>query len=453
MRRFHDETAYAINLEIPSGVYYLNRGAADLVERLESRRLTPAESRKCLEAIEDVSTRQLLGRLLLPGVYRDISTAPRQLSIWFHISNSCNLACSYCYIPRLRKGVSVPVDGTTPSVDELDKIIAELFEICRQEGFEKLLLRFAGGEPTLAIPLLKAACDIAERNAKETGVGVEFAILTNGTLVTDEFIRLLTGHRFSGISISLDGGPREHDRYRFHVKPARAGTWSEITNNIKRLRSGGAVRPYILATLTAQNYSSIGELVDYCVSEELGFRLSPVRDKATSQIPGIQDEIIQTLTPIYESLPEKLPISRPIQNYANFAEWSPKIKKSVPCGTCRSSMAVSHKGDVSSCQMRLDTVRGNLNTQSGTKVFKDLAEHPSNWRFVRPNERTGGCMRCLWKYTCSGGCPEHTQMTLGTYDAPSPWCKLYGDFLPIYFRAIGTQMKIYADRESTGVAA
>lgn len=450
IERFADRTAYAINLEYPTGVYYLSSSAADLLDTIVFCDSNIEHVTRELQRVKETESRNLLGKLILPEIYSATARPPTQLSVWFHISNSCNLTCSYCYIPGLRKGVSTPIEDTTPSSDNLRKIIVELLSICRRRGFKKLLLRFAGGEPALSVGLLEKICFLAECESQKVGIEIAFAILTNGTLVTERFINLLKTCNFTGLSISIDGSQENHDHYRFKIEHGelnrKVGTWKEIKKNIDLLRETGVIKPYVLTTLTADNYPKITELIDYCVDKKIGFRLSPVRDKKTSQIPELQEAITGTLKGIYESLPQRLPITRPIQNYANFAEWSPRKKKSVACGACRSSIAVSHKGDVSSCQMRLETVCGNLMTQSGEQVFKQLVEHPSNWRFVNPNEQTGGCIYCLWRYTCSGGCPEHTKLAFATYDSPSPWCKLYGDFLPIYLRAIGTQMKLSADR-------
>ena len=460
-RRFDDGSGYAINLDHPTGVQYLVKSAADRLTEILSYCSNPLVASKADSFLDTQSLidRQIVLKLLDPlGRLKGFRSSEvpdfrasikDQVSVWFHISNSCNLACSYCYIPGLKKAVTVPKDGTIPSDHLLRKIIASLFELARDNGFRSLRIRFAGGEPSLVPELLELACKEALLLSSRTSIPVTFSILTNATLVTSQFLHILTKFKFSGISISIDGDCASHDSYRFKLeklagKATRVGTWKGIFENIRLLGEHG-IRPYVLTTVTEKNYQSLGELVDACLEHKVGFRLSPVRDDRTSRLPGIQEAILSVLESIYEGLPERLPMSRPIQNYANFAEWAPHVKKSVACGTCRSSFALNQNGEVSTCQMRLETTYGSIQTEELGQIFRRMAEHPDNWRFVASSKARGGCSVCLWRTTCAGGCPEHTKLSHDTYDAPSPWCKLYGDFLPVYFRAIAKQMKRFVD--------
>jgi len=447
--RFADNSAYAVNREHPSGVFYLRPSAADRLEDVLRTHGNPPQP----SVIPDISrspAEQVLFRKLLTPEAREASSAQstKRLNVWFHISNSCNLACSYCYIPHLRKALTIAAEGSVTTQEQLKRGIQNLFALCVARGFTGLHLRFAGGEPLLALDEMEATCQIATRESERSGVDLTFAVLTNGTLVSDRFLALLDRFNFRGISISIDGTSAFHDKYRFRTfrgTQEKQGTWELIFQNIRVLKQNGH-SPYILTTLTEANYSTIDEFVETCLDSRLGFRLSPVRDTRTAGVPGLQDAIVRKLHPIYAALPQRLPITRPIQDYANFAEWSPGVKKSTACGTCRTSFAVGQHGDVSTCQMRLEKSYGSIAAESAVDAFDRMVSDPSNWRFMNPRNMTGGCTQCLWRYSCSGGCPEHTQMVYHTYDSPSAWCKLYGDFLPIYFRAIATQIKIEADR-------
>ncbi|MBK9169298.1 MAG: radical SAM protein [Bryobacterales bacterium] len=441
--RFSDNSAYAFNTEHPSGVFYLQPGAADRLAAALRKYGNPPSRSVLAEVVGSSDEAGFWARLLEPEDHPVVR--PRgPLNVWFHISNSCNLACSYCYIPGLRKAVSAPIPGSTTEPDDVSEVIKSLHSICVARGFGGLHLRFAGGEPLLALDAIEQACRISARLFAESGLSITFAVLTNGTLLPARFFSLLRRYRFTGISISLDGAEPLHNEYRFEGRQ-RSGTWKTILANIKTLKDNGH-SPYILTTLTARNYASIDEFVDTCVEHRLGFRLSPVRDRNTPRIPGLQDSIVEKLRPIYRRLPALLPITRPIQNYANFAEWSPGVKKSTACGTCRSSLAIGQHGGVATCQMRLDRNYGSIAREPAVPIFDGMISDPANWRFLAPNNMSGGCTQCKWRYSCSGGCPEHTMGVYRTYDRPSPWCKLYGDFLPIYYQAIATQIKLAADR-------
>ena len=253
-----------------------------------------------------------------------------------------------------------------------------------------------------------------------------------------------------GVSISLDGNRDSHDKIRFTLarksidslkqQTAREGTWDVILENIDKLISIG-IKPYILCTITRDNYSTLRELVELCVSKNIGFRLSPVRDKTSHAISGLQDAILEELKSIYSWLGESLPVSMPLERFARFSEWNLTVRKQIVCGSCRSTMSVDHLGNVASCQMRMDKPFGNLKNISVKAIFDNIKTSDFNSYIVSPHTKTGECISCFWRYTCAGGCPEHTRNALGTLNSPSPWCDLYMNLLPVYVRAVANQIK------------
>lgn len=374
---------------------------------------------------------------------------PKALTVWFHISNACNLACSYCYIPKLMKAADLEtMNAHFMSPSTAEKATESLFEFCKENGFTHLQIKFAGGEPTLNHELISKTCEYAQNLSCIYNVVLGFRILTNGVFIDDNIYGVFKKYKF-GVSISLDGDKDRHDQIRFTVPRSRAnniegpikqGSWDIIDKTIDNLILKG-IKPYILCTVTQKNYKHLLGLVEYCYSKKIGFRLSLIRDKFSHLKENLEDDILSELIKIYDWIGENLPCSMPIERFARFAEWNLSVQKQSVCGTCKSTMSIDQDGKVASCQMRMDKSFGNINNNNLTDIFDNIRSADDNYYLTNPNAKSEDCSVCYWKFTCAGGCPEHTRIAKGTLNSPSPWCHLYQDLLPHYIRAIARQIK------------
>lgn len=150
---------------------------------------------------------------------------------------------------------------------------------------------------------------------------------------------------------------------------------------------------------------------------------------------------------------ENHPLELPIGSFARFAEWSLRGRKNLPCGSCRGMLAVGESGQVASCQMRLDHPMANVGDKGFDQVFDTFRHSPDYRFFIHPEEKTGACTGCALRYTCAGGCPEHTRMVFGSNNHASPWCGLYTALMPEYVSSIGRQMERVQNATQSGQAA
>jgi uncharacterized protein len=249
----------------------------------------------------------------------------------------------------------------------------------------------------------------------------------------------------------MDGGQIGHDKTRFTLARSSnggvrlLGTWETIDANITLLLAEG-IKPFILCTVSEKNYRDLQSFVEYTISRRIGFRLSLIKDGYTYAKSDVESNILGTLVEVYEWLGRNMPVDMPIERYARFAEWDPAVKKAAVCGTCKSTAAIDQQGQVATCQMRMDKPHGNVHNESLTSIFERMTAAKENQYLAYTRDKTGDCSNCYWKYTCAGGCPEHTRMAMGTANAPSPWCHLYRSFYPHYLRAIARQIKAGVER-------
>lgn len=139
------------------------------------------------------------------------------------ISQDCNMKCSYCY-----------ADAGTYSEEAsfMDREIAKtgVEKICQVEDIEEIM--FFGGEPFLNFPLIR---EIVELN-KEKGRKLKYGVVTNGTIMTDDMLKVLKENNF-GVTVSLDGPPHIHNLCRVYKNGN--GTHDKVLRTIEKLKKAG----------------------------------------------------------------------------------------------------------------------------------------------------------------------------------------------------------------------
>ena len=110
------------------------------------------------------------------------------------LTNTCNLTCSYCYEQHNR-------DYGRFTVDSLKRIHTFLFNVNNQEG---KLMQFFGGEPLIHKNLILDFLREHQEDLQRKSQMVRVSMITNGTLLTEEFIKEYFSYDFTSMSISLD---------------------------------------------------------------------------------------------------------------------------------------------------------------------------------------------------------------------------------------------------------
>jgi uncharacterized protein len=136
------------------------------------------------------------------------------------ITQACNLACEYCYVGKRAGSMPLPT---------LRKAIDFAFEHTPRE--ERIDVGFFGGEPLLEFDLIKAGTDLIERHPLYDADRVELAIVTNGTIFSDEIVSYVREHGV-GFVVSCDGPPDVHDAFRRF--PDGRGTSHLVERTIER---------------------------------------------------------------------------------------------------------------------------------------------------------------------------------------------------------------------------
>lgn len=157
-----------------------------------------------------------------------------------HLTLRCNLRCSYCFIT----GRSNSPELTT---DDWLKVIGQIHPFS--------IITVSGGEVTTMKDFAKIlhACRMRGK----------VHLITNGTLLTDELIRLLLDEGVFMVGVSLDGMRDRHDKLR-GVK----GTFDRVLANLERFKAlrGDRKRPMldIKPVITGENLEDLPDLYRLC---------------------------------------------------------------------------------------------------------------------------------------------------------------------------------------------
>lgn len=167
----------------------------------------------------------------------------------------CNQSCGYCQASRAN------IDAHGVDMSRQDASLA--IDLMLAAPSPRVVMEFQGGEPMLAIDLVRWMVETTEERAALLGKQVNYVICTNLTLLTDEQLEFFKVHRIA-ISTSLDGPASIHDRNRPLSGSASHAT---VITNLRRcdevLGEGNASA---LMTTTAHSLGRAKEIIDEYVA-------------------------------------------------------------------------------------------------------------------------------------------------------------------------------------------
>lgn len=172
----------------------------------------------------------------------------------FVVTTACNMQCVYCQANNGIKNSSLYMTKETAQ---------KSVDIALNSPAEYLTFEFQGGEPLLNFDIIKYIVEYTEE--KKGCHNVQYNIVTNLTLISDEILQFFEKHQF-GISTSIDGPSFLHDGNR----PLKTGegTFEDTKKAIMKIREKG-LHVGAIQTTTRASLSYPKEIVQ--TYNELGF--------------------------------------------------------------------------------------------------------------------------------------------------------------------------------------
>jgi len=354
-----------------------------------------------------------------------INRQHRKIDAWFHITNNCNLDCSYCYIHKSKD--SMDWDIAKQSIDSLVRTAI-------RHDKSEVLIKFAGGEPLLKIDLIKKIVEYCRKVGLRNGIGFSFHIVTNGTLATKEIAGYMLDESIA-VSVSLDGLSKYNDAQRAYRNGS--GSFSEIDRGISILKDSG-VTPYILTTVSSVNLPGLPKFTKYLLDRKLGFRYSLYRgyEEKADWIKPYVNAVIKYFSQCYDIIENNLP-ERSLLLMHQFCDVKLTRRKKRNCGVGSNGVVIGHRGEIAICQSILNKPVGDIWHGDMLDVVCKQHQYQATHYSV---ENIDGCKDCQWKYLCGGGCPLSTKSVFGTFNKQSPYCDAFKTLIPRLIRIVGLQI-------------
>ncbi len=328
-----------------------------------------------------------------------MSDMAKTMHFQIHLTDDCNLKCLHCYH-----------DGSSNNYldsEQFDYILKEVLDYTRKCGSVPGRAIFCGGEPTLSPILFESIA-----KCREAGYN-SVSVLTNGTLITDEFAQKLRQAGCTSVQICIEGNRETHN----HI---RNGTFDQVLVAWETCRRNGLVVKN-QTTLQPLNYRQIREILDIC------------RDRVDTvnflrQVPPNKEAAVLTPSQWLEVLKElfilRLSCGRDcFDNYINVRDLHWHHLFEGLCYICNFkqdsflSVIVEANGDVYPCR-KANIKVGNIFRQSLEEIH---AKNEVLQRARKKENLNDKCRECSRVERC-GGCPGMANAVFGDYMAPDPQC-------------------------------
>ncbi len=366
-----------------------------------------------------------LGLLRVPDTTPALPAPDTTLTAWLHVTNACNLRCTYCYVNKTADRMAAETGR---------QAVDAILRTAQNNHFQRVKIKYAGGEATLDFGHVLALHDYARQQAARHDLTLDSVVLSNGVAWSQRMIAALQAHDLR-LMISLDGIGAAHDDQRPFA--SGHGSFSHVVRTLDRLASAG-VTPTISVTITDNNLATLPETVDWLLQRQLPFTLNFYRANdcvtSPSDLTLRNDQVIAALYAAFAVIEANLPPFSLLDCLADLAQLDAVHDR--PCGAGQNYLVIDHNGHVARCHMELAHPVTDI---TAADPLLALRARPTGWRNGPVSEKTS-CQSCTWRHWCAGGCPLLTYRATGRWDVQSPYCQVYQAIFPKILRLEGLRL-------------
>ena len=338
------------------------------------------------------------------------------------IAQRCNLHCIYCYGGGGGEYGDAGMMSEATARRAVDWLLGQAGERTR------LSISFFGGEPLLALPLLKSIVDYARSATAAAGRSVDFSACTNAMLLDDETIAYLKDNEIRTL-VGFDGPPEIHDRNR---PRADGGPSSPVfLKRARRLTDGLPDAANFRATIMRSE--EVPAVVDYlgrfCRGDyHIAFAAACLQEGASGSCEDLPSPA-DAVGFVRESIAAFVAAARrgdeeEVRRWARWLEFGRALRCLGPqrpmhhhCGVGRTQVAVAADGTLYACHRFVgspDHVIGDVFAGAGDREL-----------FVnKPTFRREPCRFCWAGTWCVGGCLHYNLGRTGDmFRPPDDYCR------------------------------
>ena len=308
-------------------------------------------------------------------------------AIYLHLTNRCNLQCSYCY------------RESSPHLPVLHdaRRFSDMLEYLRPYSAPRMEITFSGGEP-LMHPGFR---DVVETS---TRLGYRNILLTNASLINEAMADFIHEH-FRRVKISLDG-PNEE----IHSRTRGKGNFANVVRGIGKL----AARSTPLTVQVTLSKSAI-----------------PYVDEIRKTLPD-SPTLRVIYTPLFPmgrgtSMADDAPDNDDFYGFSTGHGWGSRYLPGRPSRGCHAgngSLSIADTGDVYPCHLfHFDRFRlGNVFHDPFEQIF--FGEKARSFAAAMDVEENNPlCAECEVRLLCAGGCHGNALYSIGDFRGPDSCCE------------------------------
>jgi uncharacterized protein len=359
----------------------------------------------------------------LQDIHQPISDRHRPdsdtLTVWLHVTNACNLRCQYCYVNKTNEHMSA---------NTAYKAVDAVFRSALKQDFQRVRLKYAGGEASLHLARVIDLHDYALSQAQQYGLALDAQLLSNGVILSQASIDQLKARQI-GVTISLDGIGAAHDSQRPFVNGQ--GSFRYVDRTLTRLLANDVI-PHITVTVSQRNLAGLPDVISYILERELPFTLNYYRDnECSTHIRDLQfadEQMITSMRTVFAHISRNLPKYSLMDSLLDKADFTSTHQHT--CGVGRNYLVIDQRGGVAKCQA---DIKHTVTTIERDDPLQAVRDDLRGIQSLSVDEKEG-CRTCEWRYWCTGGCPLLTYRATGRYDVKSPNCNIYKALFPEVLR-------------------
>ncbi len=396
---FHDNQGiYLLNIERLS-IFIINQQLAAALDILKnSGELPPRNSPlynalERLELISDSKRSQSLPKIPFPTAH-----------LILNISQTCNLACIYCYGDEGEYGKAGYL-----STERAYQIIDWFID--NSGATNALAISFFGGEPLLNFPIIQKCVEYSQQKAKDRGKKISFGVTTNGTLLTHAIAKWLKNNKIQ-LNLSYDGYLQQQQRKYKNGSSSHPDLEKAIAI-LRDLYGANFKITTTLATDTADIDAIRREHYTIGCNRFQIRRASPVHTVDTentekyAQLNTIlnSDEMLTALLDDIERQFSKIYLSIKNRNWQIendfkkiFSILATKKKRHYYCGAGKGLLSVNTEGYVYPCHRFIG------HPDYGMGIIENFDPAARDFYFSRQVDTILTCSTCWARYFCGGGC-------------------------------------------------
>ena len=307
-----------------------------------------------------------------------------RMSLTIAPTRDCNFNCIYCY------------EKSRPPI-YMDKDVEDnIIKFVKNSGVRYLFVTWYGGEPLLAFDTIKSLT----QKILNLNIGFEALLVTNGYLLTEDKIKLLSSLKIKKMQITLDGLKNIHDKRR-PLKGGK-GTFDKIVKNIDNLLPNWNGRLSIRVNVDRSNKKDFIEIYNWLTN-----RYEKYLDNIHIY-PGIvhdNNQINPTLS-CFKNRDEEAEFLIEVYKTGKVNRLSFYPQKFI--GTCialnRNGFLIDPEGKVYKCWEDIgmeEYVVGNVDLKQPWNN-QLIAKYMIEGSYLEDKE----CDECFFFPICDGGCPR-----------------------------------------------